>query len=154
MPCSFDDIALSPNFAQALQDYATECQLPEMTAIANLDFYKQRIADGLLHPLCIKDGDLLAGFAILIVSEMPHYNNLVLATLESFFVLPEYRCLGVGEWLLREVEAKAKELGASGLFLSAPAGGRLDQYLSKLKRYRETNRVYFSKLSGIEPRAD
>lgn len=82
----------------------------------------------------------LIGFASLLVTVYPHYTRKV-ATLESLYVLPEYRSTGAGTELMQTVERYAKKDGCAGIMYSAPAGGRLAALLKK-KGYRQTSAVY------------
>ena len=70
----------------------------------------------------------------------------MVATTESFFVDPDKRQSGAGIKLLRIAEAVAKDLGAVGLLVSAPFGGKLADVMEKVG-YTETNRVFFRGLA-------
>ena len=91
-------------------------------------------------------GSCFAGYAILLVTVLPHYSAPV-ATLESFFVSAMYRHTGAGLKLLRAAEAAARDKGAVGLLVSAPIGGQLAEVMARMRSYRETNRVFFRSLT-------
>jgi len=60
---------------------------------------------------------------------------------ESFYVAKASQKTGAGMRLLRAAEKKARELGAPGLLVSTPFGGRLFVVLPRLN-YAETNRIF------------
>jgi GNAT superfamily N-acetyltransferase len=82
----------------------------------------------------------LIGFASLLLTVLPHYGKKV-ATVESLFVMPEYRTIGAGTELLRFIECFAANEGCTAILYSAPSGGKLAKLL-ELKDYRRTNEVF------------
>jgi GNAT superfamily N-acetyltransferase len=111
----------------------------------HLPMYRQLEAAGVLHAFGAFSGDELVGFLLMIVSPVPHYSAVV-ANTESFFVKDGHRKGGTGVRLLKMAEEHAKNLGAVGVFVSAPSGGRLSRAMPLLG-FRETNRVFFRKLT-------
>jgi GNAT superfamily N-acetyltransferase len=135
-----------PKLAALLEAYATESSIAGMPRFnPQLDTYRQLEAAGVLHVFAAHEGEELVGFLCLLVSAVPHY-GVKIATTESYFVAPEHRKNGAGLRLLREAEGLARDLGAAGMLVSAPAGGRLAQVLEAMPSYRETNRVFFKGL--------
>lgn len=127
-------------------DYAAEGSIPGLgKPNPQMDSYRQMEAAGLLHTLVAKnDQGTMVGFLSFLVSLLPHYGQVV-ATTESYFVDPGYRSGGLGIKLLKAAEARAQELGAVGMFVSAPAGGRLSKIMPRTG-YAPSNEVFFKVL--------
>ena len=141
-PISFADIEHAPTIEALLAEYGAESAIDELRPHAMQPaLYRQMESSGALHILGAFKGGELIGLICLIVAVLPHFGKSI-ATTESFFVRPDYRKTGAGIKLLREAEAMATRLGAVGLFVSAPIGGRLAQVLP-CSGYRQTNQVFF-----------
>ncbi len=141
--CSFAELSGAPNFGVLTAAYAAECALaglPEPRA--HIDLYLKLEAMGVMHTFCAYLDDELIGFAIALVSVIPHYSEIV-ATMESWFVAAEHRKSGAGMLLQRAVEDVAREKGALGLLISAPMHSQLANVMTARAAYRETNRVFF-----------
>lgn len=139
---AFAEIESAPNLPALLAEYAREsanyrlgepCMQPEL--------YRQMEATGLLNILAAYQSDELVGYLSIISTVYPHWGKRV-ATAESFFVTEKARKTGAGLKLLREAEKLAQSIGASGMFVSAPAHGRLAQVLPKVG-FHESNRVFY-----------
>ena len=142
-------IEQAPNLREILDAYASESSISGMPPYdAQMANYKQLEAAGILHVFAAYAGDRLIGLLVLIVSFLPHYNAKV-ATTESFFVDRAHRKTGAGMALLRTAEARAAELGAVGLFISAPRDGRLAKVMQAMPSYTETSRVFFRSLAHV-----
>lgn len=134
-----------PAFAGLISEYIEESSLAGMPAPRwDVDTYLQMEDVGFLHPLGAYHGEDLIGFMLLLVSVLPHY-GVPVATSESYFVARQYRSTGAGLRLLREAEKLAASLGAVGILVGAPIGGKLNAVLSKTE-YKPTNTVYFRSL--------
>ena len=145
-PCPVAEILQSPNLRALLDEYADESALAELgPANPQIETYCQMEELGLAHAIGAFYRGELVGFIVLIVSVIPHFGQR-LASTESFFVSAAARKSGAGLRLLREAETLAKDLGAVGMYVSSPAGGRLAQVLPGVG-YRETNRLYFRGLA-------
>lgn len=136
----------APNIDALLAEYAAESAIAGLPPpAAKVETYRRLEAAGLLHTFtALHDGEL-AGFITVLASDLPHYGTTV-AVSESFFVAQTHRKSGAGLRLLRAAEDKARALGSPGLLVSAPFGGRLFEVLPRVG-YRETNRVFFKKVS-------
>lgn len=142
--CSADHILLSPQFDALVAEYAAECltegvEHKAVNAAAYVDLEKL----GVLTAFAAMDTEAgeMVGFISVMSHLMPHHST-VLATVESFFVASHARRGGAGVKLLRAAETHAKELGASGLFASAPVGSRFETMMPGVG-YRATNTVFF-----------
>lgn len=146
-PCTVAELAAAPNLAELLAEYARESSLPELgPTSAQIETYRKLEATGMFHPIGAFEGDELCGFILPIVVVLPHYGVLA-ATVESFFVPYSLRPTGIGLRLLALAEAKARELGAKALLLSAPVAGALDAVLERMRPYRHSNNVWVRALA-------
>ena len=125
-----------------LQEYADQSSNPELpSANPKQELYLGMEEAGFLHVIAAFLGNELIGFATVVVAVLPHY-GVPVATMESIFVRDRHRRSGAGIKLVREAEALARDEGAKGLLVTAPAGGRLSRVMPKIG-YRETNTVFF-----------
>ena len=143
---TFREIADHPDFGDLVAEYAEESAMTGLPAPdCQIDMYEKLQDAGAIHVLGAFRQMRLVGLLIVVASVIPHY-GVMMATTESFFVRPQDRKSGAGLQLLKEAETLSAELGATGLLVSAPFGGRLAEVLPK-KGYAETNRVFFRKLT-------
>jgi len=145
---NMESLELESSFHALVEEYVAESR-PEEMPRHNPDMagYKRLEAVGMLSVLGAYDGDELVGFIIIMVAPVPHYgSDAKLATTESYFVALAHRRGGTGLKLLRAAEARAKEMGAVVMFVSAPMNGRLVQAMPSFG-YRESNRVFCRRLS-------
>jgi GNAT superfamily N-acetyltransferase len=146
-PCRVVDLEAAPDFAALADEYADESLIDGMPPPkAYWSRYRMLEDAGLLSVFAAKEGDALLGFISVLTATVPRYAQPI-ATTESFFVARAYRRTGSGLRLLRAAERRALEIGAAGLLVSAPTGGRLADVLPRAG-YRETNRVFFRSLRG------
>jgi len=132
-------------FPTLVDEYTVESSIKDMPPINwQREMYQQLEAIGIFHVLAAYQGEELIGFMTLIVTVLPHYGART-ATTESVFVAERHRSSGAGLKLIREAESWAKELGAVGLLLSAPYGGRLADIGPRIG-YQQTNVVFFKRL--------
>ena len=152
-PCTIADLVAAPNLQALLAEYAAESALQDLGAAhAQIDTYHQLEAVGAIHPLAAYDAGELIGFLILLISPLPHFGKIA-GSSESFFVTASHRRTGAGQALLQAAEQLAQELGAAGMFVSAPADSRLARVMSRSSTYRMTNVVHFKAL-GNQPQPD
>jgi GNAT superfamily N-acetyltransferase len=140
-PCTIAEVEQSGALAELLAAYGQESSVPELGEVnASFEQYRQMEASGALH-IIGAFGPELVGVASLLVYGLPHYAGRRVCAMESFFVAPAARRGGAGLKLLRAAEAKARELGAAALMVSAPVGGRLASVLPR-SGYRPTSQVF------------
>lgn len=141
--CSVYDIENAPNVVGLLDEYSHECAIEGLPVpTANWPLYTKLEINGALQFLSATSNGWLIGLATVISTIVPHYAAIT-SVMESLFVLPEYRKTGAGLKLMRLAEKHAKEMGATGLLISAPFYGSLVNLLEKDNNYKETNRVFF-----------
>lgn len=144
-PTTIAEIHRSGSLTELLDAYAAESSIPELGQVfPAFDTYYGMEAAGALHLIGAFDGELV-GLVSMLVYGLPHYANRRICTLESFFVMPRARRGGTGIKLLRAAEARAVELGAAALMVSAPVGGRLAHVMPRAG-YRQTNEVFMRAL--------
>lgn len=145
-PCLYSEMESQPNFIELVAEYARESSITDLPEHKpHGEMYRAMERVGVMQVLCAFQGDLMVGFAILLVTVLPHY-SVPAATMESLFVGAAYRNTGAGLKLLHAAEEAARVKGAVGLLVSAPKGGQLAEVMSRLRSYRETNRVFFRAL--------
>lgn len=147
-PCVCDDVFNAPNFAELAAEYQAEAarNADLFGRPPDLEGYKRLEANGVLHVLGVFYGDMVVGFAGLLVTPVLHFQGRLIGTLESLFVSPGYRAGGTGTALLRAVEDLARSRGAVGLYVTSPADGRVAAILPR-SGYRETNRTFYRGLA-------
>jgi GNAT superfamily N-acetyltransferase len=134
------------NFNDLVAEYTLEGRiegLPDPSI--RLSVYEALEKAGMIHPFGAFVDDQLVGFLAVVANRVPHYAVPLICT-ESFFVSAHARSSGAGMALLKAAEAKARELGAGGLLVSAPYGGSLAAVLPRYG-YRDANRVFFKRFS-------
>lgn len=140
---TLSDITEAPNFGELVDAYAAESAVHAFAGGAPaIAMYQGLEAAGMLHSIVARRDGVLVGFAGVLITMLPHFGKLS-ATTESLFVLQQHRRGGAGLALIREARALAREHGAAGLFVSAPAGGVLARVLPGLG-FTKTNEVFFS----------
>lgn len=144
--CTIVEIEQSSTLQELLEAYSDESRIPELGQVCpSFEAYRQMEAAGALHLVGVFAPDLV-GLASLLVYGLPHYAGRRICTMESLFVVPAFRAGGTGLKLLRATEARALELGAIALMVSAPVGGRLAKVLPR-SGYRQTNEVFLRALA-------
>lgn len=141
---SVEEVFDSPVFAALVEEYRAESlRNPSMLGTQpDRETYVKLVGAGVMHPLGAFSGDELVGIATVMVSGVPHYAGRLLATTETLFVANKHRAGGAGMKLLRAAEEVAAMLGAEGLYVTVPVGGRLESILPRAG-YAETNRVFY-----------
>lgn len=140
------EVQQSGALGDLLAYYSEESSIPELgTASPDFAAYQAMEAAGALHVVGVFAPDLV-GLASMLVYGLPHYAGRRICTMESFFVAPAFRAGNTGLKLLRAAEARALELGATALMVSAPVGGRLAKVLPR-SGYRQTNEVFLRALA-------
>lgn len=144
-PITADEFEQADNLVELLAEYAVESAIPGLGEInVQFELYRKMEEVGALHTLGAFRGNTMVGFISFLVSVLPHYGAFT-ATSESFFVAQSERAGGTGLRLLQAAEDKARELGAVGLLVSSPAGGRLAKVLPRIG-FAHTNEVFFKGL--------
>ena len=134
----FDD----PRFHALIAEYAAECANPGMGSVnPDRNQYETMESAGVLRGIGVYDGDELVGFASYLLTPMAHFGACA-ATCESLFLSASHRHGLTGVRLMRKMLSQAKELGAKGLYVSAPTGSQLEK-LARAMRLKQTNSVFF-----------
>jgi GNAT superfamily N-acetyltransferase len=142
--CTVAEILAEPTLLAA---HADENSLVELgSADPQPAMYAALEAVGAVHPFGAFEGERLVGFIVPVLAPLPHY-GLKSATVESWYVLPEYRDAGLGLHLLAAAREAVRELGARTLFVVAQTGSPLSVLMSKWTRYRHCNDVYVEPLT-------
>lgn len=143
--CSAAALMGAPEFPALIAEYAAESAIDGMPSPeAKLATYALLEATGMLHVYAALQEGQVIGFITVLAPVLPHYSAVVAVT-ESFFVAAAHRKSGAGLRLLKAAEDCARFVGSPGLLVSAPAGGRLAEVLSRRGGYRESSRVFFKR---------
>lgn len=134
----------SPVFVALCDEYQAEAlRNPDMMgALPDREGYARMVDAGLLHPLGVFVGEELVGLCAVLVTPVLHFGGKLIASTETLFVAEAHRAGGAGLRLLHAAEDVAARAGASGLYVTAPTGGRLERLLPRVG-YHDTNRVFF-----------
>ena len=110
----------------------------------NKEQYLKLEEAGLLDTIGLYDNDNLVGFISAYTYMMPHYTSLA-TSIESYFILKEYRKFGAGKKLLDKLVEIVNKKGSTMLFMSAGIGSNLDK-VAKSFGFIATNIVYSKKI--------
>lgn len=75
------------------------------------DLYDKLEALDILHITTARSGSRLVGYYVSIIKTHPHYRNTLFGFLDSYFILPEFRCGTVGVELFDAMESAMKRRG-------------------------------------------
>ena len=145
----YDTFIAQETLPDLLNEYADECATPGLPVARELSHchasYRSLEAAGVFAIIGAFSGVMMRGFISVIVTDLPKYTEPMAAT-ESYFVAAAYRHYGFGARLLAGAEGYAKEKGAAGLLVSAPADSRLNVIMGR-SGYAPSNTVYMKALT-------
>jgi GNAT superfamily N-acetyltransferase len=133
----YSDILGAPNAAELISEYAQECVVqidPQVEAYRAMERAGAFVAFG------VYDGDVLVGFASVLMAVMPHDGRKV-GTVESIFVSEGHR-RDTGGSLMLALEDYAQSAGCADLLYTARVGSRMEWILSHRKKCRHTHSVH------------
>jgi len=149
-PLTVDEVFDAPVFDALCDEYRAESlRNPDMLGgLPDRAGYQAIFDAGLLHPLGVfADGELV-GICAVLISPVLHHHGKLIATTETLFVAKTHRAGGAGLALLRAAEGVALAAGAAGLYVNAPANGRLARILPR-QGYHITNQMLYRSLNHI-----
>ncbi|MFM7011989.1 MAG: GNAT family N-acetyltransferase [Betaproteobacteria bacterium] len=134
----------SPCFDAICDEYREEClRNPNLFgAKPDLAIYAKLEAAGLVRTVGAFCEDELVGMCVVLASSVPHFAGRVIASTETLFVSKPYRASKAGKMLISAAESIALEVGASGLYITAPVGGRLESLMPHVG-YSQTNTIFY-----------
>jgi hypothetical protein len=151
---SVAELEACSNFTEVLDAYSDECSIIGMpTPKAKMPAYRAFEAAGALKVSASIENNRIIGLIPVLTPPMAHYDGIIVAVTESFFVLPERRSSGPGIRLLRMAEEYAQSIGSPGLLVSAPCGGALAAVMAKTD-YAKTSEVFFKSFSKAVIKSD
>lgn len=144
--CTIEDIVSSYLYDNMILEYESECKNKNVNVdtLPNIDKYKAVESAGVLLCFGVYNDDTLVGFCIVIISEMLHYSQLA-TTVESQFILKEYRRFGTARKMYDFVERECIRRGSKAMFMSAPIGSALDK-ISKSIGYTPISTFFIKKI--------
>jgi GNAT superfamily N-acetyltransferase len=141
-PVSYTDILAAKTL---LHEYAQECSIPELGyAYPQPELYALLESSADFQVFGVYDGEVMVGFAAVLIYPLPHYGHKVAAT-ESIFILREHRTKGAD--LMAFLEDYARQRECMAFLYSAPVNSQFDRMLTASKGYRHTNNVHLRKLA-------
>ena len=142
-----DEFWAREEVAALIEGYEAESRIEGLPpANPNVPMYQAMHQAGALRVLAFIKDEKMEGFAVVMISPVAHY-SAKLAVMESLYVVPVHRGSGAGWRLIKTAERLAKEAGAVGMFVSAPAGGTLEGVMeSEQSGYEHSNTVFFRAL--------
>lgn len=143
--CMAAEIFDDPRGLDLIAEYAEECANALIGKPApRRDTYESLEATGFAQCFAAYEDGRLCGFAMLIVSVVPHF-ELSYAATESLFV--SRGAIG-GTDLMTALEDYARRSGCTALFYTAPVNSRLARLLHlRGKPYERTNEVFCRRLA-------
>lgn len=137
-----NELSSDPRFDELIKEYEEEALVPGFPeANLQLNMYRMMELSGNFHIIAAYMDDKLVGFLTMMVSVLPHSGKRF-GTVESYFVTQERRKHGPGLDLLRAAEWLAEAVGAVGILVTAPKGGKLARVMPRAK-YTHTHEVFF-----------
>jgi hypothetical protein len=141
---TLEELITHKDFAALIEGYGEECRNKKLKE-PNPDYelYGRMEQLGVAKFIMVEWGDRLIGFAVVLFSPVAHYSAMIAVT-ESIYMVPEYRKSAIGGMLIKFIERLSdEELGADGLFITAPRDSALEKALHKNETYDHTNTVFF-----------
>lgn len=129
-----EELLGNKEFDALCREYGKCNRMPNTDAVKDFDLnaylpFDKNAVFGVLF-----DDHKMIGFAV-VIKQFHMHTNAVLAFLDSFFVLPEYRKDANGNFLMSWAKAQARDFEAATMLITAPAGSRLERvYTRKYKR--------------------
>jgi len=142
---TLDELVNDPSFEGLSREYHEESGNPDLgKARGDLDVYRKREAAGLLRLAGAygEDGNLV-GWVSVFPTEHIHYSRPI-AVLDTVFLSKRFRLGPAGLKLLHKAYGLAASVGADGIYMSAPAGSRLEKLLSRISKPKDV--VFWKKL--------
>lgn len=145
-PLSAQEFFSIPESEALIQEYSEECANEAFSSAPPCKEQYLRLEElGLIKTAGAFVEGVLVGFVSVAFSFIPHFKGKTLATTESLFLSKGFRNGSNGLKLLKWAEQTALSNGAPGLYVSAPAGSRLEGLLAR--KAKKTNSVFF--LEGV-----
>jgi len=110
----------------------------------NLGGYRAFDECGGLIILTLRDNGKLVGYSFFVLQMSLHYQTVIMAANDLFYVLPEYRGKMLGSKLMREAEKILKDLGVHQILMRTKSYANFGVLLER-NGYEETE-VHYRKL--------
>jgi len=127
---TYDEMLQVPRLMELVQAYTDGANYKSFHKSVDLELYKALADKGLLDITAVFDEDdakKLIGFFSLILTRTPHAKDQTIATCDSLFLDEKSRKGMAGVEFLRQIEDRAKAIGADSLFLATGSGTRAEQ---------------------------
>jgi hypothetical protein len=138
----FDNI----NYMHVIDGYINESRINSIeTTEPSKEHYYALVNSGSFNMVGVFDGDNIVGFGTLVTSIIPKHGILA-STVDSIFLLDEYRDTGYGIKILDRLKDISNDRGSVVMLISSPVGSKLDKLLSLKKNTELVSNVYACKL--------
>jgi hypothetical protein len=137
----FLDLEKESTFLELVSEYAMEGSIEGIPNDVQYNTYRVMDSAGVLRCLGVYIDDIFAGFAIIMVSILPHH-GVKTAIVDSIFIAKAHRNTLAGIKLINDIENIAINENLSGVLYSTPSDGPLTHILEH-KKYREIGKVFF-----------
>lgn len=136
----------NPLYEGLWHEYRDEASYTAETAVPDFDHYQALEDMGNFDITGVfDDNNRLIGFFTLILSKLPHFKAQLLASTETLFLSKDARKGYAGVQLVRQMQKRAKELGASTLLIGTRAGTRGEK-LCETMGFERQNTVWAVRL--------
>lgn len=133
-----------PEFPGLVDEYMAESGNLKLPKNPQIEIYQAIEDAGRLGVVAVFNGSHLVGFAVFILTVLPHYST-VTASVESIFITKKQRKGAAGLVLIEEMKRYAKDQGAQGVYIGCRVGSRLERLLEKLGK-EKINSVFYEGL--------
>ena len=117
---------------------------PDSKLRPDIDLYLTLAGHGVLKLFTVRVAKQIVGYAAVLLSRHPHRMDDLVATIDSIFVLPDFRGGGVAARLLQRIENDLRALGVSLLAIGA-RDDRFERWL-RLAHYARVETVWERRL--------
>lgn len=137
--CSFNDIEKASNVADLVKEATEEAAVDGLEGNLHFPTYRMLDQSGMLKTIKAELDGLLVGYATVLLHTSLHF-SVVLAQLETIYVLQEYRPLGVGAKLIKQAEIIAEAAKVPYLFANPRIGSAFEKVLEG-RDYKPTHTI-------------
>ena len=122
------------NASELFSEHWEEIALNKQVMVLKPDEGKYRAAEanGMLLILGAFEGDRIVGYSVSVVTNHPHYADLITCSNDLLFVTEDKRSGRLGLQLIRKTEEAAKERGARLMLWHAKTGTPLEKMMPRL----------------------
>lgn len=145
-PVTVAEVFGAPDADELISEYMAESGNPFLPKKPNVEYYRKAEESGAFHVIGAFSSERLVGFGSFVLTVIPHYST-VTASVESVFLLKEFRLGAAGFRLINAISQAAKDAGASGIYWGCRHGSRLEALFVAVPRFTCMNTVFYEALA-------